>query len=65
MAFAYVRRRRQVRSHRAQQLRIEQLEDTAVVLLGALPHAANEDGGLNVDPLPGLPWRVTSVRSAG
>ncbi|MCU0696989.1 MAG: DUF1570 domain-containing protein [Myxococcaceae bacterium] len=64
MAFAHVRRRRQVKALREHQKHLEQLEDTAVVLLGALPHAANEDGGAAVDPFPGVPWRITAVRSA-
>lgn len=63
MVLAFVRRRRAVTAHRENQKRIEQLEDTAVVLLGTLPCAANEDGGPVVDPIPGFPWRITSVRT--
>lgn len=63
MVIAFVRRRRAVAAHRANQRRLEQLEDTAVLLLGTLPHAANEDGGALIDPFPGMPWRITSVRT--
>lgn len=63
MVVAFVRRRRVVAALRANQRRIEQLEDTAVILLGTLPHAANEDGGALVDPFPGMPWRITAVRT--
>ncbi len=63
MVIAFVRRRRAVAVLRAEQLRVELLEDTAALLLGTLPLAANDDGGLTVDPFPGFPWKVTSVRS--
>lgn len=64
LVVGFIRRRRAVAAHRRDQRRLEQLEDTAVVLLRTLPHAANEDGGPLVDPIPQLPWRITSVRSA-
>ncbi|MBE2250273.1 MAG: hypothetical protein IAE78_12070 [Myxococcus sp.] len=63
MTFGFLRRRRAVAAHRQNQLRLEQLEDTAVILLGTLPYAVNDDAGPVIDPLPGLPWRVTSVRT--
>lgn len=63
MVVAFVRRRRAVALHRANQRRVEQLEDVAVVLLGRLPQAANDDAGAAIDPIPGLPWRVTAVHS--
>ncbi len=63
MVVAFVRRRRVVKAHRARQRRLEVLEDTAIVLLSTLPHSANEDGGL-VDPIPELPWRITSITAS-
>lgn len=63
MLIAFVRRRRVVRAHRARQRRVEVLEDTAVILLTTLPHAANDDGGA-IDPIPQLPWRITSFSAA-
>lgn len=63
MVAAFIRRRRAVAAHRENQKRLEQLEDTAVVLLGTLPWAVNDDGGPVVDPIPGFPWRITSVRT--
>ncbi len=63
MMLAFIRRRRVVAAHRENQKRLEHLEDTAVLLLGTLPHAVNDDGGPVVYPIPELPWRITSVRA--
>lgn len=64
MIVAFVRRRRAVTALRAKQRQLELLEDTATVLIGPASLAANDDAGPVLDPLPGVPWQVTAVRSA-
>jgi hypothetical protein len=61
MVVAFVRRRRTITSLRAEQKRVEHLEDTAVVLLNAFPLARNDDGNVGRHFENEAPWRVTSV----
>ncbi|MBL9039863.1 MAG: hypothetical protein JNG84_15200 [Archangium sp.] len=58
---AFVRRRSEIRVLRAEQARVELLEDAASWLVTSVPNAVNDDAGLVVDDET-APWVVHSVR---